>query len=245
MNISISDLIIFIKKNLITSIFVLVVSFGLFFLYSGNTKPKDVLNFQVDLIEWKYLNVNRFPFLMKYTKYADEIKYSIVNSFDKKAKCNNEENISNLLFCSVKGELAELNDDYDKFSNQVSFILQKQDLEFKYEIEGRVSKIEKTRKFIENSSKSLIDNGKVELLTDLNYKGYMAISEIEANAQLLENKKNIFKQINIIKSKKIKLGEVNYDTKYGILFSILCLAMYVIMGLSYTANYKKNKKKTK
>jgi hypothetical protein len=151
----------------------------------------------------------------------------------------------NLLFCSVKGESAKLNRDYDKFTNQVSLILEKQDLEFKYEIEGRVLNKEKTKKFIENSSKNLIDSGNVELLTDLNYKGYIATSEIEANIQLLQKIRAGFNQNNIIKSKEIRPGKANYDIRYGILFSILCLTIYVIMGLSYSTNNKKDKKKTK
>jgi hypothetical protein len=182
---------------------------------------------------------------LRYTKYVDEIRYSIFDSFDQKANCNKQENISNLLFCSVKGETDKLDRDYDKFTKQVSLILKKQDSEFKYEIEGRFSSIEKTKKFIENFSKNLIDNGKVELLSDLNYRSYMAISKLEDNVQILQKSRDSFRQNNIIKNKVIKPGDVNYDIRYGILFSTLCLAIYVVMGLSYSTNYKKNKKKTK
>ena len=245
MNISILDLIIFFKKKIFTSIFVLILTFGLFYSYANMNKSEDELTFQVDLREWGYLNINTFPFLEKYIKYSDDIRFSILDSFDTKATCNTKDGIKNLLFCSVKATSIKLNNDYVKFTKQVEVILRKQDSELKYEIEGRISNIEETKNFIKKSSQKLIETDKIELLTDLNYKSYMQISNDNSRIELLKKIKNDFQDKVIIKNKEQKTGKPTYELKYGILFSILCLGIYLIMGLAYSINNKRSFKKTK
>jgi len=245
MNISIYDLFIFLKKKIINSILVFITGFVVFYAYSNLQKTKDQISFQVDLREWGYLNVTTYDWLKPYTKYKDQVKYSVIDSFNSTAKCEIREDITNLLFCSVEGVSLKLNNDFDKFKNQSSLILQKQDLEFKYDITTRLLKIEETKNFIKETSKGLIETGKLELLTDLNYRSYMQLSEMESKVQLLKKIKKDFNEIVLIKNKKLKDGKIVYNFKYGVLFSILCLVMYVIMGLSYNTNYKKKLKKIK
>jgi hypothetical protein len=246
MNIRILDLIIFFKKKFVTSIFVLILSFGLFYVYSNINKTKDQLTFHVDLREWGYLNTNTFIFLDKYTKYGEQIEFSVFDSFGEDVICKKKESIKNLLLCSVRGESITLEKDYARFIKQVKLILKKQDSEFRYEIEGRISKIQQTKDFVKESSKNLMEAGKIELLTDLNYKSYIKISEIESSVELLKNIKKSFEKKVITKNKKLKNGIPTYELKYGILFSILCLGIYLIMGLTYSINVKRRyKKKTK
>ena len=240
MNLTIFDLLIFLKRKFIYCLIIVIVSFSSFFAFNNFKDPKTVLTFEVDLREWNNLNDRILLWLENYKSYPDEIKYSILTSFDSAAVCKNNENVISVMFCTVEGSNDKLNQQFSRFEKKSKIILKKQLDQMLRDINYFDAKIKNTREFILDSSTTLKEKDEITKLTDYSYIAYNQISKMETDLVILKQVYEIFEPLVLIKNMKIKEIEHMNIPFYSFLFSMLCLFLFIIVGLAYQVSKKKS-----
>lgn len=238
MNVTVFDLLIFLKKQFIYCLIIVVVSFSGYYAYSTHKDSQSVLTFEVDLREWDNLNETILVWLENYKNYPNEIKYSVLTSFDSGAACRDNENVLSVMFCTVEGSKTVLDEQYLKFDKKTKDILKRQLDQITRDINYFQSKIKRTKEFILDSSESLQSSSDIKKLTDFNYIAFNQISQMETELLILEQVYESFRPLSLVKNKNIKEVIVENVTFYSFLCSMLCLFLYVIIGLTYQVSKK-------
>lgn len=240
MNLTVFDLLVFLKKKFIYCLIVFIVSFSGYYVLNSFKESKSVLTFEVDLREWNNLNDRILLWLENYKSYPNEIQYSLLSSFDSAAVCESNENVISVMFCSVEGSNDKLNQQFLRFEKKSKLILKKQLDEISRDINHFESKIKNTREFIKDASTTLREISEITKMTDFNYDAYKQISRMESELLILKQVYQVFEPLVFIKNKQItEMKETNVQF-YSFLFSMLCLFLFVIIGLAYQVSKKKS-----
>ncbi len=238
MNVTVFDLLIFLKKQFIYCLIIVVVSFSGYYAFTNHKDNQSVLTFQVDLREWDNLNETILVWLENYKNYPNEIKYSILTSFDSGADCKDNENVISVMFCTVEGSKTTLDEQYLMFDKKTKNILKRQLDHIMRDINYFHSRIKRTKEFVLDSSETLKSTSEIKKLTDFNYVAFNQISQMETDVLILEQVYETFQLLSVIKNNNIKEVNVENVFFYSFLCSMLCLFLYVIIGLTYQVSKK-------
>ncbi len=238
MNLTIIDLINFLRKNFIYALLVMIISSSGYYFINTLKSKNDTLNFEVDLRAWDRLNVSLFQWLENYKHYPNEIKYGIVTSFESGAKCRSDESVSNVLFCNVKGPVQVLDKQYSIFENRTNLILLRQKEQIKGDIEYFIDQKNQATKFWDDASKKLSEFGDISKLSEYNYRAYNTISDMEKKIDVLNRVSQEFEPIVIVKNRSIKTAVKSNINFYTFLSAMLGLFLYLIVGLTYQSSKK-------
>lgn len=238
MNITIIDLIKFLRKNFIYALLVMIISSSGYYFINTLKSKTDTLNFEVDLRAWDRLNVSLFQWLENYKHYPNEIKYGIVTSFESGAKCRSDESVSNVLFCYVKGSAKVLDKQYSIFENRTNLILLRQKKQIRGDIKYFIDQKNKAENFWNDASKKLNEFGDISKLSEYNYRAYNTISDMEKKIDVLNRVSQEFEPIIIVKNRSIKSGTKSNINFYTFLSAMLGLLLYLIVGVAYQSSKK-------
>ena len=236
MNITILDLINFLKKNFMYAILVMLISSSGYYFINTFKSKTDTLNFEVDLRAWDRLNVSLFQWLENYKHYPNEIKYGIVTSFDASAKCKTDESVSHVLFCYVKGSEEVLDKQYSIFEKRSNLILLKQKEQIKGDIRYFINQKNQAEDFWNDASQRLNEFGDISKLSEYNYRAYNTISEMERKIEVLNRVSQEFEPIVIVKNRSIRSNEKSNINFYTFLSAMLGLLLYLIVGVGYQSS---------
>ena len=238
MNITLLDLIEFLKKKVLFSLLILVISFSGYYGFSTFKTNLNVLTFEIDLREWENLNRSIFPWLDNYRNYPNEIKYGIATSFQSNSSCKNLEKVSSVLFCTVKGSPNIIEEQFSEFEKKTKLVLDRQLDQMKRDIRYFESRITRTKKFLSESSQALQDTNEIIKMIDYNYVAFNQIVEMEKDLLILQQVYQLFEPLKVIKNKITTQSKKNNIVFYSFMFSILCLFVYVLIGFTFQISNK-------
>lgn len=240
MNITIYDCISFLRKNFLYAILIVFVSSSAYFVFNNFKSKTDILSFEVDLREWENLNVGVLPWLKNYKHYPNEIKYTIVGSFEASAKCKTDTNVSNVLFCSVKGSQKKLDLQFSNFEETVNAILSNLRNQIIRDLDYFENRKKIAQDFLFETSDNLKKIDEILKMADFNYLAFNKISEMEKNIEILNRVSYNFENTVIVKNRSIKIGSTDNIIFYTFLCAMLSLFLYVIIGVTVQSSSKSN-----